>query len=227
MSNSSPEHPPRPTVEFEVKEVSQPDWFLCSPEHSSPPDADSETEAAELALLREWSGPPDDYLPGVAPLALIIGRSDRVVVMLTGMSAFPTGLAMTLSVRTRERTGHHGLLHELYEQPGENSQDQEWKRNRFMFGFEFADGRSATTDDAHERPNRRALPEHPTLRNTGGGGSGQSSDQDYWLWPLPPAGSMRIFCQWRKLDVERTVIDIDTAPFLAAAHEATPIWTVA
>lgn len=56
-----------------------------------------------------WMNPPDDVLPGVVPVELVLGRSDEAVVMLSGMRAFPTGVAMTLLVRTRTRTKRFSL----------------------------------------------------------------------------------------------------------------------
>ncbi len=64
-----------------------------------------------------WLNPPEDMLPGVVPVELVIGRSEQAVVMLTGIRAFPTGLAMNVAVRaiaigprsttTKVQTGTH------------------------------------------------------------------------------------------------------------------------
>jgi hypothetical protein len=51
-----------------------------------------------------WMGPPDDVLPGVVPVELVLGRSDSTVVALTGLRAFPTGVSMSLAVRFAGRS---------------------------------------------------------------------------------------------------------------------------
>jgi hypothetical protein len=63
-----------------------------------PPSGEDEPEESPQPA---WRGAPNDILPGVVPVELILGRSDSTVVMLTGMRAFPTGLAMILGVRVR------------------------------------------------------------------------------------------------------------------------------
>jgi hypothetical protein len=40
-----------------------------------------------------WRSAPEDVLPGVVPVELMLGRSDSTVVMLTGMRALRPGLA--------------------------------------------------------------------------------------------------------------------------------------
>lgn len=60
-----------------------------------------------------WLNLQKDELPGIVPVELILGRSDQVVVMLTGMRAFTTALAMTLHVRTRTRLGRRNLNEEI------------------------------------------------------------------------------------------------------------------
>jgi hypothetical protein len=62
-----------------------------------------------------WKGAPEDVLPGVVPVELILGRSDSTVVMLTGMRAFPTGLSMRLGVRVRGRVYRRDLNGEVFD----------------------------------------------------------------------------------------------------------------
>jgi hypothetical protein len=49
-------------------------------------------------------------------------------------------------------------------------------------------------------------------------------DVDYWLWPLPPAGRLRVACQWLEQGIEMSTHDLDTDPFREAAARAQPIW---
>ena len=70
------------------------DFFPGPPD---PPDDDGSYERPQPV----WMGPPEDVLPGVVPVELILARSTSTVVMLTGMRAFPSGLQMNLGVRVR------------------------------------------------------------------------------------------------------------------------------
>lgn len=172
-----------------------------------------------------WLGAPEDVLPGVVPVELVLGRSDRAVVMLTGLRAFPDGLGMVLSVRTRARTRRLDLHEELFDGPYHHDQDDAWQRDRLKWGFEFADGRRATNVDPW-RPwsGPDDLPDHPVLSGGGGGGGDRAVDRDYWLWPLPPAGPLTVVCQWLVLGIQATSQEIDGDQVTAAASRATRIW---
>lgn len=76
-----------------------------------------------------WAGPPEDVLPGVAPVELVLGRSETTVVLLTGVRAFPTGLAMTLGVRVRGRgrVGRGDLSGEVFDGPYSHDMDAAWR----------------------------------------------------------------------------------------------------
>jgi hypothetical protein len=178
-----------------------------------------------------WSAAPEDLLPGVVPLALILGRSATAVVLLTGISAFPVGVAMTLGVRVRGPLNGRDLNEEVFDGPYRHPMDADWLAGRLKWGWEFSDGRRATNvdppawgeggdhwSDASWRPDR------PVLNGQGGGGSRRSVDRDYWLWPLPPAGRLRVVCQWPDQGIEATIHDLDAGPFRDAATRAQPLW---
>lgn len=172
-----------------------------------------------------WLGPPDDVLPGVVPVELVLGRSPRAVVMLSGMRAFPAGLAMTLHVRTRSGR-HHDVLHEeVFDDAGDRHRDPVWRRDRLKWGFELADGRRAT--NLGPWPDLSAVdqdPDHPVLMGGGGGASDHSADRDYWLWPLPPPGPLVVVCEWVERGIERTVTQLDGDAIVAAAGRSAPVW---
>jgi hypothetical protein len=188
-----------------------------------------------------WTGPPDDVLPGVVPVELIIGQSESTVVMLTGMRAFPTGLGMRLVVRVRGRVHRRDLSGEIFDGPYTHDMDADWQAGRLKWGFEFADGRRVTNVDPPWPPisdrvgwaswppgpdhvDRAGEPDRPVLVGGGGGGGDRSADRAYWLWPLPPAGPLRVACQWLEQGIEMSVQDLQTRPFLEAAARARPIW---
>ena len=203
------------------------------PEPPEPPDPPDEEQAHRQPV---WMGPPDDVLPGVVPVELVLGRSDSTVVGLIGMRAFLTGVQMSLAVRVRGRVRRRDLNAEVFDGPYDHGMDAQWQATRLKWGFELADGRRVTNVDPWpEQPNRDHArphhpddwlwePDHPVLHGGGGGGGGRSVDREYWLWPLPPAGRVRVVCQWPDQDIAANVQDIDAAPILAAARRAVPLW---
>lgn len=102
--------------------------------------------------------------------------------------------------------------------------------DRFTWGFELSGGqRVANVDPWEEPPYQDAgwTPTRPTLTGNGGRGDRRSADRDYWLWPLPPAGPMKVLCQWLQQGIELTVHHIDADAFVEAARRSRPIWAVA
>lgn len=174
----------------------------------------------------EWRGAPDDVLPGVVPVELVIGRSEQAAVMLTGMRAFPTGVAMTLQVQTRVRLGRRfDLNDEVFDGPYRHDQDEAWERGRFKWGFEFSDGRRVTSVDPWPASfDPQDVPDRPVLAGGGGGGGDRSVRRDYWLWPLPPPGTLEVVCQWPMLDIGPTTHMIDADQIHAAATRAQSVW---
>jgi hypothetical protein len=188
-----------------------------------PPDLPDEPDADESQP--EWFGPPSDVLPGVVPVELVLGRSETAVVMLTGMRAFPRGLGMTLGVRTRVLSRGFQLHEEVFDGPHRHDRDESWRRDRLRWGFEFADGRRATNVDAWpDFEGADTPPGRPVLTGGGGGGGDRSVDRDYWLWPLPPGGTLTIVCEWRQLGIETTTTVVDADQIVAAAARAQTVW---
>jgi len=68
-----------------------------------------------------------------------------------------------------------------------------------------------------------AEPNHPVLQLNGGDSTQQTASLDYWLWPLPPAGVLRVTCEWASQGISETVHDLDAQAFLSAAARARPL----
>ncbi len=181
-----------------------------------------------------WVGPPEDMIPGVVPLELVLGRSETGVVLLTGIRAFPTGLGMSLGVRIRGPVAGRDLNDQVFDsdyRPRDVNPTEH--ASRLKWGFELSDGRRVTNVDTspymHQpiqagQHDPEWVPDHPVLHGGGGGGGGRSVDRDYWLWPLPPAGRLRVVCQWLARNIDLTIQDLDTGPFLNAAQRAQTLW---
>lgn len=197
------------------------------------PDPVLPTEPDELRDPPQppWLNPPEDVLPGVVPLELILARSQSTAVLLIGIRAFPTGLSMTLGVRVRGPLRRRDLHSEVFDGPYSHDMDAEWHAGRLKWGFELSDGRRVTNVDApvwrehDEHGNDPSwYPDRPVLSGGGGGGGMHSVDRECWLWPLPPPGRLSVVCQWLDQDIEMAVHELDAQPFLDAAARAEPVW---
>jgi hypothetical protein len=95
---------------------------------------------------RELPWPCPNVVPGLAPVAVILARTEETVVAVTGIRAFPTGFGFTLNLRLRnldprERRGFWPFP-EFARHRG-----RELPVDAFRLTIEFADGRSVTTLD--------------------------------------------------------------------------------
>lgn len=96
-----------------------------------------------MASPPAWLGPPHNVLPGVAPLELILARTDQTVAAIAGIQAYPTGFDFTLSLRTVSVREDQQLPH-LFDPAFEaDPLHDEFLR----FGVQFADGHKATNLD--------------------------------------------------------------------------------
>ena len=190
------------------------------------PDPPAAPVEPEETPQPEWLNAPDDVLPGVVPVELVIGRSEQAAVLLTGMRAFPTGVAMTLHVLARVSLGRRfDLNDEVFDGPYRHDQDEAWRRDRFKWGFEFSDGRRVTSVDPWPGSfDPEHVPDRPVLSGGGGGGGSRSVRRSYWLWPLPPPGTLKVVCQWPRFDIGPTTSTIDADQIQAAATRAQPVW---
>jgi hypothetical protein len=167
----------------------------------------------------QWMGPPGNAVGAVVPLGLVLARTDDVAVAVGGVVAYPNGLELSLAVRTRRVL--EGPLHLPYHP---HRRRDPLAPDVFRFGVQFADGRKATTLG---EPFGRAFAEEApdiVLISHGGGGGGRRWDQSFWLWPLPPAGTLSFVCEWPAFGIELTRHDIDADLVLEAAARAVVLW---
>jgi hypothetical protein len=91
------------------------------------------------------------------------------------------------------------------------------------FGVEFADGRRAT--NLGHRDRTAESPPAITLNpRDGSGGGGRSFDFGYWVFPLPPPGTLTFAVEWPARGIELTRHEVDAAPILAAAAKSEQLW---
>jgi len=180
----------------------------------------AEAESPWQGHRPDWTSPPEDVLPAVIAVDRVLARSDRAVVALSAVRAFPTGVAFGLAVWVRgyDDDDWAGMPRGVF--PGRRVTEY-----TFRFGVELADGRRASNlvrphcDDAQD-------PDGPVLIFSGGASGGPEGQVqfDLWLWPLPPPGRLRVVCEWPAYDIAETSVELDATELVDAAARARPVW---
>jgi len=133
------------------------------------PGRDEDQWGIEPPRQPDWIGPPDNMTGGTVVLDLVLANTGDAAVAMRGAWAFPTGVVLRLGLHRRPVGS---LARDTFE--------------RFRFGVELPDGRKVLGDRWDDETAGARLVEQ------GGGGGGLEWRQDYWLWPLPPEGTLKI-----------------------------------
>jgi hypothetical protein len=176
-----------------------------------------------------WFGPPEDELGVCVPLAVVVGRSDKAVVALRHVTAYSTGVTLDLVAAGRDlrEVEAQRLFHEQHVSDPEEGLSEGFLR----VGIEFPDGRrvSNLADRRYFWRQPDQEPEGPLLMQSGGGGGSAGSGRvtmnpSYWLWPLPPSGTLHLFVEWPSLRIALSSADLDGSAIRAAAPKSQPLW---
>ncbi|WP_224027161.1 hypothetical protein [Arthrobacter sp. NicSoilC5] len=105
------------------------------------------------------------------------------------------------------------------------------KGTELLFGVQFPDGSKASTGSITspfmpEDPTYRPDPPVLYLQNRGGGGGGDElgGSGTIWMWPLPPAGDLRLVAQWTDMGISESSITLDGTQLREAAAGAQKYW---
>lgn len=169
-----------------------------------PPDDEA------LAAMRRMQ-PPDNEVPVVVPLGLLLARTDDLAVAAPSARVYSTGLLLDLLACTRlPGLELHGALHG-HGGPG------------LLLGLEFSDGRTAANVGPDPFP-PQASGGDPLLMDQGGGGGELNADASFWLTPLPPPGSLTFVVALERAGVPETRTVMDAGPLVTAAQSVTSLW---
>lgn len=198
-----------------------------------PPPPDLPEPPFEMPEPEPWWSAPRNELGAPVPLRLVLGRTDQVAIAVVGVTAFSTGVTLTLAIRSRSLRGDENLDPEPavfpFGHPAMRRQlAGELPPELLRFGVQFADGSKATTVDGGRwgpgvAPGKSA-PAGPILSSSGGGGGEGEWDADYWLWPLPPPGTLTFAVEWPSKGIELTMQEVDAGPILEAAATSEALW---
>ena len=175
-----------------------------------------------------WFGPPDDELGVVVPQAVVVGRSQTGVVALRYATAFSTGILLDLVAAARglKESRAQALFHEQHFADAEEGLPDGFLR----VGVEYPGGRQASNlSGRHRFWQSNSEPEEPVLFQAGGGGGSAGSGRvtmnpGYWLWPLPPAATLRLFVEWPAAEIALSSVELSGEPLLEAASRSKLLW---
>lgn len=197
-----------------------------------PPPQERREPPFEIPEPKPWWRAPSNELGAPVPLRLVLARTDQIGVAVVGMTAYTTGFSLTLAARWRSTVGEDALDPEMY-MLGLRAM-QRWPGGELppellRFGVQFADGRKATTLGA-DTPWRLGSvedeeePSGPILSPSGGGGGGREWDQEYWLWPLPPPGTLTFAIEWPSKGIELSMREVDAGLIIDASKSSEVLW---
>lgn len=176
-------------------------------------------------LVRVW--PPTNVLPGIAPLALIIARTEETAVAMTGIQAYPTGFSFTLSLRLRNVSPREKQRLWPFPEPGRGRIGEPLSDEFLRLAVHFADGRKVTNLDRPTYGPEDQERDQPMLiegPGTAGEADGWVWDMDYGVTPLPPSGPVAFVCAWPGRGIVESRVEIDAGSILEAAAAAVTFW---
>lgn len=189
-------------------------------------------EPAEQPPRRPWHGPSDAVVGQALAFSLVLGRSEKAALWIPSLVVYPDGFEFSVEIRHRldEEEFEHPLFMHPHRYRRRRRQPEEELDPYFVrLGIEFSDGGKATNLDERMpfampgEPDEP--PKGPVLSPCGGGGGGGGRwHYNFWVWPLPPEGSLAFVCEWPVADILETRQEIDSAPIQDAAASAVVLW---
>ncbi|MCF3137943.1 MULTISPECIES: hypothetical protein [unclassified Paenarthrobacter] len=174
-----------------------------------------------------WFGPPSDELPGILPIGAFVYQSAHVVVALKMAEVYSTGCLLDLkwSVRRVDESAQEwrDILEQSFSRPGLPG---------IKVGVSLADGSKAIA--SHPTPAMLEDTEDvsgPVLTHRGGGGGSAGDEQvegsaQFWLWPLPVEGDIRIVAKWDELGVPESSVVLSGARLVDVLGTVQNYWAV-
>ena len=173
---------------------------------------------------------PQDELGVAVPLRLVLAAGPSFVVGLIDCVAFSNGFEFTITARTKRDIRPQEIGFGPPPPYGPDLSERELK-----VGIRFADGREGFSSN-HAGPGFMAQwklhaeggapnpADGPLISPRSGGGGGKQYDFRYWVWPLPPDGTLTFICEWLALGLAPTAHDVDATAINRAGAVSPKLW---
>ena len=97
-----------------------------------------------------------------------------------------------------------------------------------LIGLQFSDGTKLTNLPwQHHHPPGTGTPDRPVMLHSTGSSDDRSCLHRFWVWPLPPPGTLTFVCEWPHFQIGETRATIDAQVIIDAAARAVPLWPAA
>ena len=199
-------------------------------------DADDQEPNSQRRPAPPWCVPPSLEMGVIVPLQRVFARTANVVTVLSTARVFGTGCLFEVEIVSRRGTlaaeAWQGLRAAMMSsiasslRPGEAGSALD---DSLSFGARLPDGTTAITRDVPQQASAGAPPGTvlswaPTASGTRGRGDVGVATLSLWMWPLPPAGTIRISARWPLAGIDSASIDLDAGPLIAAAQGSRLYW---
>ena len=170
--------------------------------------------------MSEWTL-PDGVIPGVAPIGLILIRTDELAIAVSSVAAYPNGFEFTV----------HALLH--HEQltwgisptdPAADPVTKQYPEQALRLGIQYADGRRARSNNYEPMPVDDTDGEDLVMTGTGSGGTGRQWGGQFWVHPLPSDGPVTFVASWLLRGVTEVSAALDSSVIHEAARRVVILW---
>lgn len=174
------------------------------------------------------------YLASIVPGPILLARSELAAVVISHLAVFPDGIEIPMSVYARDPDVFH---RENEDRPADRRltlRTGAWRlRPLDQYGIdlniELPDGSQLATDRPYIPTPGPSKPPH-AIATTGvdflhGSGNGGHQKFDWFLWPLPTEGTIRISVEWSEQEIPTTSTTLDVSTLVDAAARASTIWT--
>ncbi|REF00714.1 hypothetical protein [Thermomonospora umbrina] len=194
---------------------------------------DDEDGSEQEYVPEPWEGPPSHVLGGVVPIERLVVQNANAVIALSHAGVFEAGVLFHVQISARRGDMDEDRWWELEQAFWGHSRPRrkgmELPDSIRRFGVRFPDGSKAVAIGDDPFPPPQSEPTPPVLVFSGGGGGSGSGDSvesndELWLWPLPPAEPIEFLVEWPIAGVPLTAVELDGAALAAAASKARPYW---
>jgi hypothetical protein len=164
---------------------------------------------------------PNGVMPGLAPVGLLLARTDEMAVNVGNVLGYPNGFEFTVNARLRNNQFVWG---KSPIDPLADPRTGQLPELALRLGVLYADGRGARTSSHRPIPVDEADGKDLVLREVGTGGTDRQWDGRFWAHPLPPAGPVTFVVSWLLYGVDEARTELDSSVIHEAAERAVILW---